>query len=112
MILSNWSTILAEVKKQSRSQIGALLNSQRSIQVKDGVLIIGFASELLKSKMETEENLTITRRVIKQVTGADLEIRCVVASKKLENDPANLDIDNDGIVGAALNMGGKLVHRE
>jgi DNA polymerase-3 subunit gamma/tau len=111
-ILSNWSTILAEVKKQSRSQIGALLNSQRSIQVKDGVLIIGFASELLKSKMETEENLTITRRVIKQVTGADLEIRCVVASKKLENDPANLDIDNDGIVGAALNMGGKLVHRE
>lgn len=112
MILSNWGAILSEVKKQSRSQIGALLNSQKLIQVRENVLTIGFASELLKSKMETQENLEVTRKAIKEVTGVDMEIRCVVATNKAGGDPANLDIDNDGIVGAALNLGGKLVHRE
>lgn len=111
-ILTNWGAILAEVKKQSRSQIGALLNSQKLIQVKDNVLTIGFASELLKSKMESVESIEITRNAVKQVTGADLQIRCVVVNAKGSTDPANLDIDNDGIVGAALNLGGKLVHRE
>jgi len=76
------------------------------------VLTIGFASELLKSKMESVESIEITRKAVKQVTGADLQIRCVVVNAKGSADPANLDIDNDGIVGAALNLGGKLVHRE
>ena len=112
LILTNWAAILVEVKKQSRSQVGALLNSQKLIQVKGSVLTLGFASELLKSKMESEEYVQITRNAIKQVTGADLQIRCVVANAKGNADPANLEIDHDGIVGAALNLGGKLVHRE
>jgi DNA polymerase-3 subunit gamma/tau len=111
LILTHWSTILAEVKKQSSNQVVALLNSQRSIQVKDNVLTIGFASELLKSKMENEETLAMLRRVIQQVTGEDLQIRCIVSNNKIQDEP-NLDVDHDGIVGAALNMGGKLVHRE
>ncbi len=112
LILANWPAILAEVKRESRSQVGALLNSQRLIQVKDGVLILGFASELLKSKMESDEYVAIARKAVREVTGVDLQIRCVVVNAKGNADPANLDIDNDGIVGAAINLGGKLVHRE
>lgn len=111
-IVSHWNAILAEVKKQSRSQIGALLNSQRMLQMRENVLIIGFASELLKSKMESPESLEITRRAIKTITGADVQIRCVVATGKGSNEPVDLEIDQDGIVGAAINMGGKVVHRE
>ena len=111
-IVSHWNAILAEVKKLSRSQIGALLNSQRMLQMRENVLIIGFASELLKSKMESPESLEITRRAIKTITGADVQIRCVVATGKGSNEPVDLEVDQDGIVGAAINMGGKLVHRE
>ena len=110
-IQSNWNTIRAEVRNR-RSQTEALLNSQKLIQVKDGTLIIGFASEVLKSKMETAENLEVTRQAIQKILKADLAITCTVVSGKMSASPVDLDVDSDGIVGTALNLGGKLVHRE
>ena len=110
-IQSNWNTIRAEVRNR-RSQTEALLNSQKLIQVKDGTLIIGFASEVLKSKMETAENLEVTRQAIQKILKSDLAITCTVVSGKMSASPVDLDVDSDGIVGTALNLGGKLVHRE
>ena len=110
-IQSNWNTIRAEIKSR-RSQTEALLNSQKLIQVKEGTLIIGFASEVLKSKMETAENLEVTRQAIQKILKADLAINCTVVSGKLSASSVDLDVDSDGIVGTALNLGGKLVHRE
>lgn len=110
-ITSNWQAIRAEVKRSSPAA-EALLNSLKQLQVKDGVLILGFQGSILKSKMESEENIQVTRDAIARVTGADLQIRCVVASNKSESSITELDIDSDGIVGAAINLGGKLVHRE
>lgn len=105
-IQANWNTIRAEVKSL-RSQTEALLNSHKTIQIKDGVLVIGFASEVLKSKMETAENLDVTRKVINHLLKADLPISCIVVSGKLSSS-VDLDVDSDGIVGTALNLGGKL----
>ena len=110
-IQSNWNTIRAEVRNR-RSQTEALLNSQKLIQVKEGTLVIGFASEVLKSKMETAENLEVTRQAIQKILKADLAITCTVVSGKMSASPVDLDVDSDGIVGTALNLGGKLVHRE
>lgn len=110
-IIESWAAIRAEVKKVS-AQTEALLNSQRSLQIKDGILLIGFASEFLRSKMETNESLSITRDAILKVTGAMLEVKPVVVGKKTGSTTDNLDIEADGIVGTALNLGGKLIHRE
>ena len=110
-IRENWNTIRAEVKRQ-RSQTEALLNSQRSIQVKDGSLILGFASEVLRSKMELAENLEVTRQAIRMILKVDLPITCIVVNGKTATPEVDLDVDADGIVGTALNLGGKLVRRE
>lgn len=106
-IQANWNTIRAEVKSQ-RSQTEALLNSHKSLQIKDGALVIGFASEVLKSKMEMAENLDVTRRAIHHLLKVDLPIVCIVVSGKMSSSTVGLDVDADGIVGTALNLGGKL----
>ncbi|KAF0111706.1 MAG: DNA polymerase III subunit gamma/tau [Chloroflexi bacterium] len=110
-IQANWSAIRAEVKKQ-RSQTEALLNSHKMLQVKDGSLVIGFASEMLKSKMENPENIEVTRRAILQILKVDLPVTCVVVNGKMNVASIDIDVESDGIVGTALNLGGKLVHRE
>jgi DNA polymerase-3 subunit gamma/tau len=106
-IQANWNTIRAEVKSQ-RSQTEALLNSHKSLQIKDGALVIGFASEVLKSKMESAENLDVTRKVIHHLLKVDLPIVCIVVSGKTSASSVGLDVDADGIVGTALNLGGKI----
>jgi DNA polymerase-3 subunit gamma/tau len=110
-IIENWAAVRVEVKKVS-AQTEALLNSQRSLQIKDSTLLIGFASEFLRSKMDSSESLSITRDAIYKVTGAMLEVKPVVVGKKSGSATDNLDIEADGIVGTALNLGGKLIHRE
>ncbi len=107
-ILAVWSRIRAEVKLR-RSQAEALLNSQRMVQVKNGVLVLGFQSETLKSKMENLENIEVTQRVIRNIFNVDLPIQCVVVTSK---GAADTTVDPDGLVSTALNLGGKLVHRD
>jgi DNA polymerase-3 subunit gamma/tau len=110
-IQQNWTKIRAEVKKINAKTEG-LLNSCRAITVKDGNLVLGFASDLLKSKMETSENLEVTQKAVAQVVGVNIPIVCVVASGKLSIAATDEDVDGDGIVGAALNLGGKIVQKD
>ena len=111
LIQQNWMRVRALVKRD-HPQLEALLNSTRSMIIRDGVLVLGFASEVLKSKMETEENIDLTRQAIQQVLGAEIPISCSVMGKKASESPEDLGIDGDGIVGNALRLGGKITHRE
>jgi DNA polymerase-3 subunit gamma/tau len=76
-----WKQIRALIKPQSPSLDG-LLNSCKLLEVKNGVLVIGFASELLRTKVETPELIEITRTAIAEVCGGDLAIKCVVTNAK------------------------------
>ena len=40
------------------------------LEVKNGVLVIGFPSELLRSKVDTPELIEITRKAIAEVCGS------------------------------------------
>ena len=111
VILSNWAKIRSGVKKQ-RSQTEGLLNSCKPISLKEGILTLGFASELLKSKMETRENLQTTCEVINQVCGSPVQITCVVLGVKTGGSSGDLGSEGDGMVGTALNLGGQIVHKE
>ena len=110
-VQENWNAIRAEVKKVL-PQTEALLNSIKSLTIKDGVLAIGFSSQILKSKMDTEDNIALTRDAIYKVLGVQIPVQCVVVGSKAGTMPADMGIDADGIVGAALNLGGKLVHKD
>ena len=107
----NWNAIRAEVKKVL-PQTEALLHSYKSLQIKEGALVIGFSSEVLKSKMDTADNLALTQDAIQKVLGVKIQVQCTVVGNKSNTASTDSGIDADGIVGAALNLGGKLVHRE
>jgi DNA polymerase-3 subunit gamma/tau len=108
-ITQNWPKIRAAVKKR-KSNTEALLNSCKPLGIKEGVLLLGFQTELLKSKMETNDNLQIIRQALGQVLGFDMQVRCVIASGKGKSLPADLNVETDGMVGTALrDLGGEIV---
>ena len=74
--------------------------------------MIGFSSEILKSKMDTTDNLALTQDAIQKVLGVKIQVQCAVVGSNSNTVSSEMGIDADGIVGTALNLGGKLVHRE
>ena len=110
VILQRWDDIKAIVKK-TRPATQALLNSVKTVTYKDQVLVLSFASEVVRSKMDTADNLDITRQAIRQILQVDMPIQCVVATTRGGGLHADLD-DPDGMVGTALDLGGQIVHRD
>jgi DNA polymerase-3 subunit gamma/tau len=100
-----WKEVRAAVKPQS-SSLSALLNSCRLLEVKEGVLLIGFPSEILRSKADTPEQLAITQKAIAEILGTELAVRCVVSNARQSPPP---DVKPDGMVAAALKHGGEIV---
>jgi DNA polymerase-3 subunit gamma/tau len=106
-----WPSIRAMVKKV-RPSTEALLNSSKLISVSDGVLVMGFMGTVLKVKMEAEDNIELTRRAVYQAVGADLAITCIELGAKVSSSPAELGADSDGMVSAALNLGGQILKKD
>ena len=100
-----WKQIRALIKPQNPSLDG-LLNSCRLLEVKNGILVIGFQSELLRSKVDMPEQIEIARKAILEVCGGDLSVKCVVTNAKQAPPP---DVKADGMVAAALKAGGEIV---
>ncbi len=101
-----WKQIRAVIKPRSGSLDG-LLNSCKLLEVKGNVLILGFQSEILRSKADTPEQMKITRQAITEVLKVELNVRCVVSNAKNSTPP---DVRADGMVAAALKHGGEIVN--
>ncbi|MCD4672703.1 MAG: DNA polymerase III subunit gamma/tau, partial [Anaerolineaceae bacterium] len=110
-IKKNWKNIRSVVKKHSKPT-EALLNSCKLLTVKKGVLILGFSTSVLQSKMNTPENLELTRNAITHLLGVEVPITTVITRGNSGELPPNLDIDADGMVNTALNLGGKIVKQD
>ncbi len=111
-ILHNWTKIRAVVKK-AQVQTEGLMNTCKPLTLKDGVLILGFSTDILKKKMEAGNNVLVIRQGIYQVMGCEVPVLCVVMSNKSGTDlPSDFDVEGDGIVGTALNLGGKIVQKD
>lgn len=103
-VIQAWKQIGAAVKPLN-SALNALLNSCKPLEIRNGTLYLGFASQVLVEKMSRPEHLELTRKAIAQILGADLTLKCVVSSGK--TPPTN--IDPAGMVAAALENGGEIV---
>ncbi|MHB0988858.1 MAG: DNA polymerase III subunit gamma/tau [Bellilinea sp.] len=110
-IRDNWAKIRAVVKRK-QPMIEALLNSCKSVELREGVLQLSFGSPVLKAKMEKDDNLQIVSSAVKQVLGWDIPVTCIDATNKGGQMQSNSDVDADGMVNAALNLGGKIVQKE
>ncbi len=104
-IVQAWKQIRDVIRPEYPS-VDGLLNSCKPLEVKDGVLVLGFRAEVVRSKMDKPEHLEVARKAIQHVLGHDLGIRCVVADTK---GKAPADIDQNGMVAAALHHGGEIV---
>jgi len=103
----NWKAIKMAAKDLS-AETSALLNSCRSVSMRNGKMTLGFSSDLLSSKMENGTNLECARKAVQSVLGMDVLIECTVAGKHANRIPDGRKIDHDGIIGTALSLGGEI----
>ncbi len=101
-----WPQIRVTVRKV-KAQTEALLNSVKKINLENGRLVLSFASDIVKQKMEMDDNLEMTRRAIYHVTKANLQIVCTVVNTR-NTKTENTDIAREGLIDAALNLGGQI----
>ena len=100
-----WHQISAIVKKKD-ANVAALLNSGKLMEIKDGVLIIGFASDILQSKFNRPECLELAQAAIHEAIHVDISVQAVLAGGKGALPP---NVKPDGMVATAIQNGGEIV---
>jgi hypothetical protein len=72
------------------------------------VLVLGFASDILKNQMAKRENTEIVARVVSTIVGTPIDVRSTITTAKNNDIPT--EVDDDGMVASALrDMGGEIV---
>ncbi len=99
-IHQKWNDVRQAVGRHNK-RTEALLNSSRLMGIRDGSVLLSFASDLLKEKMEKPENVGLLRQALKEIFSADLGVACIVGNIKNNKANAHLDVDSDGMVGTA-----------
>jgi len=97
---------VSHLVKAKDTNVAALLNSGKLLEIRDGVLILSFASDILQEKFNRPESLDLTRKAIHEALGVDLPIQAVVSGNK-NALPAH--VKPDGMVAAASQLGGEIV---
>ena len=111
LVMQHWKEI-QKAAKQLSPETAALLNSSKSVKMHKGKMILGFSSEILRSKMESEKNITHAQNAIEHVIGLQIQIICEVVRKGLSQSNKDLDISQDSIIGTAISLGGKLSRKD
>jgi DNA polymerase-3 subunit gamma/tau len=102
-VLDRWDAILAAAfRRDPRCQ--ALLNSGRPLGMESGKLILGFASDLLREKMEMDDNRKQIEAAIEEALGRSVPIRNVLRSQWHEGNPLAQDtrVEEGGMVATAI----------
>jgi DNA polymerase-3 subunit gamma/tau len=100
-----WRQISALIK-QKDANVAALLNSGKLTEVRDGVIILAFASDILQEKFNRPESLDLARNAIRETLGVDVAIQAIVSGAK-GSLPAS--VKPDGMVAVANQLGGEIV---
>ncbi len=87
--------------------MAALMNSCKVRELRGNQLLLGFASEVLKEKMEKQDNAATFLAAAEKITGAKLEIKCFVTTGKGNQLPEGLD--SSSMVATAMRLGGEIV---
>lgn len=98
--------------RKHRKNTEALLASSRSINLKNGVITIGFNSPVLKERMEKSDHQDIIQRAFTHVLGSDARVRAVLDRGKGAAGEGVEEFPPDSLVSAALDLGGQIVDKE
>ncbi len=102
-VLDGWEGILAAAfDRDPRCQ--ALLNSGQPLGLEDGKLVLGFASDLLREKMEKGDNRAVALDALEAALGRPVGMKCVLTSRwQGGRAPADtVPVEEGGMVATAL----------
>jgi DNA polymerase-3 subunit gamma/tau len=106
-LASQWDKVLNLVRRENPSTYG-LMNSCKSRFIRGSQVLLGFPSDLLRDKMEKEENISLAKRILSQVFQREITVRCYADVQQRGTIPPELD--DDGMVASAMrDLGGELV---
>jgi hypothetical protein len=102
-IQRNWSSLLKIVRRYDPRTQG-LLNSSTALGIERGALLLGFRSDLLREKMEKEDNIACTLRAMEELFGKSLHIRCVLLGRtsKMGGAKEPTAMEEGGMVATAV----------
>jgi DNA polymerase-3 subunit gamma/tau len=104
-VIKIWKQLQASLRKEKADNFAALLNSVSAIEVQGNTLMLGFASDVLMSKMKPELKTRMTQ-LIAETLGVTLDIQCEVSNAKGKVPP---HLQQDGMVATAIHQGGEIV---
>ncbi len=109
VVMERWDQVLAAAyRRDPRTQ--ALLNSCRPLGLQGDVLMLGFASDLLREKMEKEANMQAAQEAMAAALGKPLRLRCVLKGTAPGKEPPPVPVEDGGMVDTALrDLGGQVV---
>ncbi len=103
-IVQNWSKVRALIK-QHDPILDATLNHAKLLDVREGVLYLGFPRETIKNKLQqNRRNLLWTSAAITNILGKSVGVALTIYGKR-----SAVSGGSASLVDAALQMGGKLV---
>ena len=100
-----WKQVANALRTKDPNLMG-LVNSSKVLEIREGVLIVSFASDILQKRFDRPEGIDLVRKTLREVLGRDLPIQSVVAGNK-NALPAN--VKPGGMVAAASQLGGEIV---
>lgn len=109
-IMANWKQV-KEVVRKNRPVTEGLLNSCQPINLRGNVLVLAFSNDAIKTRMEKPENLGLAQNVLNHILGKDIQLSCVLNSRAT-GVPADVEIEEEGMVRTALNLGGIIKKKE
>jgi DNA polymerase III subunit gamma/tau len=104
-VIKIWKQLQSSLRKEKANNLAALLNSVTSMDVQGNTLVLGFASDVLMSKLKADEKARTTQ-LIADALGVTLDIRCEVSNAKGKVPP---HVSQDGMVATAIHQGGEIV---
>jgi DNA polymerase-3 subunit gamma/tau len=104
-VVKVWKEIVGTLPR-SQANLKGLLNSVRAIEVQGRTLVLGFASDVLVSKMDKPDQMEAAQKAISGKLGVQVSIRCVVMNVK---GKVPSDVPQDGMVATAIRHGGEIV---
>ena len=101
-VIERWPAILAAAKRRD-PRCQALLNSGRPLGLDQGRLVIGFASDILREKMDKSGNRQTVEESLAEALGQAIGLRCMLMSNwdsEASDDPPQ--VEDGGMVATAI----------
>lgn len=102
-VIGRWPEILTAAKRRD-ARCQALLNSGRPLGLEKGRLVIGFASDILREKMDRTDSRRMVEEALAEALGQPVGLRCILTSSWDSQAPADdtPEVEDGGMVATAI----------